>query len=487
MQRKEFLKRLGVASIVLPILSNCSEGDDVTPSPSITSFTPTSGVVGATVIITGTNFSSTLANNAVSFNGIPGAVTAATTTQLTVTVPSGATTGVITVTVNSKTAISASDFTVTTASSTAPAIISFTPTSGATGATVVIAGTNFSTALANNTVTINGAAAAVTAATTTQLTVTVPTGATATGKVTVTVNSNVATSTADFTVIAAGSTAPTIASFTGSGAVGSSIVITGTNFSTTASSNTVAINGIAATVTAATATQLTLTVPPGATSGVISVTVNGVTVTSTSSFIVSSSTCVETDSETAGPFPTKDPSSLVLASIISDRTGVAFSMKITVQDKNNSCAALEGVLVDVWHCDKDGLYSEYGGTSMQTVDYTSFHFLRGRQTTDSNGMVGFASIFPGWYTSRATHIHVHIYDSTGKSLLVTQIGFPEGSGSAVNLVNASTANGYTKGMSGYTYNASDNVFTDSLDTEIGTVTGSVADGFILTHTIVVSA
>lgn len=202
---------------------------------------------------------------------------------------------------------------------------------------------------------------------------------------------------------------------------------------------------------------------------------------------IPSGDCTETDSETAGPFPTKSPSSLVMTNIVSDRAGIAFDIKITIQDKNNSCAALLGAIVDIWHCDKDGYYSEYGGTSMQSVDYTAVHFLRGRQTTDSNGMVGFTSIFPGWYTGRATHIHVHIYDANGNSLLVTQIGFPEGSGSAVNLVNASTANGYTKGMSGYTSNASDNIFADSQDTEIGTVTGSVADGFEITHTIVVDA
>jgi len=197
--------------------------------------------------------------------------------------------------------------------------------------------------------------------------------------------------------------------------------------------------------------------------------------------------CTATDSETAGPFPTKDPSSLVMVDIRSDRTGVPFEFTITVQDKNNNCAAHEGAIVDVWHCDKDGYYSEYGGTTMQTVDFTSVHFLRGRQVTNSNGQVGFTSIFPGWYSGRSTHIHVHIYDASGNSLLVTQIGFPEGSSSAVVLVNASSANGYTKGMTGYTYNSSDNIFSDSQDTEIGTINGSVAAGFTLTHTIVVSA
>ncbi|MDQ5930595.1 MAG: hypothetical protein QG594_2383 [Bacteroidota bacterium] len=193
--------------------------------------------------------------------------------------------------------------------------------------------------------------------------------------------------------------------------------------------------------------------------------------------------CSVTSSETAGPFPTKTPSSLVTANIVGDRTGIGFSINITIKNTNASCTVLAGAIVDIWHCDKDGYYSEYGGTNMQMADFTSYHFLRGRQTTNASGKVGFTSIFPGWYSGRATHIHVHIYNAAGTSLLVTQIAFPEGTGSAVALANASTANGYTKGMTGYTYNASDNVFSDSVANEMSTVTGSVAAGFVLEHTI----
>ncbi len=285
-------------------------------------------------------------------------------------------------------------------------------------------------------------------------------------------------------------TALSLASFSpSSGIVGSIFTIIGTNFNPTASLNVVTINGIQATVTSATSTQLTVLVPSGATSGAISVTVDGITVTSVSGFTITTtvSTCTATSNETEGPFPTKTPSSLVMTDIRSDRTGVDFSITITIQNKNNNCAALADAIVDIWHCDKDGYYSEYGGTSMQSIDYTAVHFLRGRQTTDTNGMVAFKSIFPGWYQSRATHIHVHIYNSSGVSLLVTQIAFPEGTDSAVAVVNASTANGYSKGMSGYTYNASDNVFSDSIANELGSITGSLANGFALTHTIVVSA
>jgi len=192
--------------------------------------------------------------------------------------------------------------------------------------------------------------------------------------------------------------------------------------------------------------------------------------------------------ETEGPFPTHTPSSLARSDIRADRTGVLLTINISITNSKNSCAALSGALVDIWHCDKDGYYSEYGGTSMQSADFTTVHFLRGRQTTDANGLVTFTSIFPGWYRGRATHIHVHIFNAAGNSLLITQIAFPEGSGSAVALVNASTANGYTKGMSGYTYNAADGVFgDDSTGSEIATVSGSVAAGYTLTKTITVAA
>lgn len=189
--------------------------------------------------------------------------------------------------------------------------------------------------------------------------------------------------------------------------------------------------------------------------------------------------CTPANTETAGPFPTITPASLVRSNIIGTRTGVPFTINITVKNTNNACAALSGVIVDIWHCDKDGNYSQYGGTAMQPTDYTAQDFLRGRQTTDSAGLVSFTSIFPGWYTSRATHIHVHVYTASGTTLAITQIAFPEASDSAVVTVNAATAAGYTKGMSGYTYNAADNVFSDGTDTEMSTVTGTVAAGYVL--------
>jgi len=80
----------------------------------ITSFTPGGGPVGTTVTINGTDFSATPNSNIVKFNGTQATVTNATTKQLVVTVPAGATSGKISVTVNGKTATSATDYAVTT-------------------------------------------------------------------------------------------------------------------------------------------------------------------------------------------------------------------------------------------------------------------------------------------------------------------------------------------------------------------------------------
>lgn len=81
-------------------------------APTISSFNPSSGLVGSTVVITGTNFSTVPANNTVRFNGVPATVTNATSNSLTVTVPAGATSGLISVVVNWLTATNSSAFTV---------------------------------------------------------------------------------------------------------------------------------------------------------------------------------------------------------------------------------------------------------------------------------------------------------------------------------------------------------------------------------------
>ena len=172
---KNLLSKIIILSAFIALFISCSSSDSATPTPvdtkpTISSFSPQSAGLGSTITITGTNFSTTAANNVVTINGVTATVTAATATQLSVTVPACSGTGDVKVTVGSTTATAASQFTFVSP----PTITSIWPLSGGYGSTVVITGTNFSTTAANNKVTINGVDATVTAATATQLTVTVP-------------------------------------------------------------------------------------------------------------------------------------------------------------------------------------------------------------------------------------------------------------------------------------------------------------------------
>lgn len=89
------------------------EDPDPVVVPEITAISPTSGTVGTEVTITGRNFSGTVNENAIAFNGVSSAATTASATQLVTLVPNNATTGVVSVTVNGKKADGPS-FTVTT-------------------------------------------------------------------------------------------------------------------------------------------------------------------------------------------------------------------------------------------------------------------------------------------------------------------------------------------------------------------------------------
>jgi protocatechuate 3,4-dioxygenase beta subunit len=195
-----------------------------------------------------------------------------------------------------------------------------------------------------------------------------------------------------------------------------------------------------------------------------------------------SANCDVTNSEIPGPFPIRRPNDLITSNIVSDRVGVPLEINITVRNVNANCNFLPGALVDIWQCDKDGYYSEYGGNGSQSVNLTNVHFLRGRQTTDSAGLAAWTSIFPGWYPGRAPHIHVHIYSSSGTSLLVTQIAFPKEICDTVYRQGVYSSHGLQD-----TTNERDMVFSDEVANEMGRISGSVANGFELNHTINVRA
>jgi protocatechuate 3,4-dioxygenase beta subunit len=190
----------------------------------------------------------------------------------------------------------------------------------------------------------------------------------------------------------------------------------------------------------------------------------------------SSTDCTVNPTETEGPYPTHSPSSYVIKDIKAGKSGVNMTANITIKNKNTGCGALQGAIVDIWHCDADGNYSEYGSL-------TTSHFLRGRQSADANGLVSFETIFPGWYSGRAVHIHVHVYNASGKSLLVTQIAFPA---TVCDTVFTTATSFYKRGKADTT-NGRDGIFSDGYSTQLASMSGDITKGMVMTHNIVVSA
>jgi hypothetical protein len=234
-------------------------------TPTFGGFSPTSGNVGASVIITGTGFTGV---SVVQFSGTSAAFTVNSDTQITATVPDGALKGMITVVAPGGTAVSSTDFKVQ------PLVSSFSPTSGPVGTVVTISGSAFSGA---TTVTFNSVLASFTVVDYHTITAVVPCcGASGSIKVTTPGGSG---SKGGFKV------PPTITSFSpGSGPVASSVVITGTAFT---GATSVTINNVVATFTVDSDTQITVVVPAGATTGKIKVTTGGGSVSSSTSFTVS--------------------------------------------------------------------------------------------------------------------------------------------------------------------------------------------------------
>lgn len=89
------------------------------------------------------------------------------------------------------------------------------------------------------------------------------------------------------------------------------------------------------------------------------------------------------------------------------RPGVPLALTFLVSTvKDNACQPLPGVMVDIWHCDAQGAYSDANDNNFG--DQRGKQFLRGYQVTDANGLARFTTIYPGWYQGRAVHIHFKI-------------------------------------------------------------------------------
>lgn len=181
--------------------------------------------------------------------------------------------------------------------------------------------------------------------------------------------------------------------------------------------------------------------------------------------------CTLYPEQTEGPFYLD--AKLLRRDITEGRSGTPLRLELRVVSAT-SCAALTGVAVDVWHCDAAGLYSGYRG-QLGGVNSSGATFLRGTQVTDDEGRVVFATVFPGWYPGRTTHVHFKVH-ATATAEATSQIYFPEQVTSAVYESPPYRARGPKD-----TSNAADHIArTSRPEAPLATVTGDAARGLVAT-------
>jgi len=202
----------------------------------------------------------------------------------------------------------------------------------------------------------------------------------------------------------------------------------------------------------------------------------------------------EIPQETAGPYPgdeSNGPNVLAESGVVRQdirssfgslsgtAEGVPLTIDMTITDVSG--AALPGAAVYVWHCNRSGGYSLY--------DIEDQNYLRGVQVADDTGKVRFTSIFPAAYAGRWPHIHFEVFSAAdqatmGQNAITTsQIALPE---AICREVYATAGYEDSVGNLAETSLASDNVFSDGADSQLATVTGSVAAGLTAALTVPVA-
>jgi protocatechuate 3,4-dioxygenase beta subunit len=131
-------------------------------------------------------------------------------------------------------------------------------------------------------------------------------------------------------------------------------------------------------------------------------------------------TCSLLPEQTAGPFPLDEQ--FVRRDITEGYPGHPLRLGFRVVDVD--CAPVAGAAVEVWHADATGDYSAFadGGGGKDEAEGTTF--LRGTQVAGDDGIVEFASIYPGWYPGRAVHVHLRVHRDD-EIVLTSQVYFDE--------------------------------------------------------------
>jgi hypothetical protein len=303
-------------------------------TPTITSLSKVLVQIGIPITITGTNFGSSRGSSTVTFNGILATPTGWSDTGIATTVPPGATTGYVVVTVGGV----QSNQELFAIVPPLPTITSLSQSSGAAGAPVTIYGSTFGAPQGTGTVTLNGLSAPVTGWGDSEVTINVPNNATS-GALIVTAG-GVPSDSEPFTVIGPAVTGLSV----DAGAVGDSITVYGAGFGSTQSDSAIAFNGIAATPASWSDMTIVVPVPTGATTGPIAVAVAGVSSSSTTFTVGPPDTITglsisspANGASVGGPYAAVTGSITGVASGIDPVTVTCNSVSATLTTTNFSC------------------------------------------------------------------------------------------------------------------------------------------------------
>jgi protocatechuate 3,4-dioxygenase beta subunit len=107
--------------------------------------------------------------------------------------------------------------------------------------------------------------------------------------------------------------------------------------------------------------------------------------------------------------------------------------------------------------------------------------LRGYQTTDSNGVVTFKTIVPGWYSGRAPHIHVMIRTLSSSGAVLTEFTTQLFLDQTFLDALMTTVSPYSSRGLADTTNATDRLFTTS--TELTLANASTGSGYTASITL----
>ncbi|KAI8069323.1 Intradiol ring-cleavage dioxygenase [Gongronella butleri] len=118
-------------------------------------------------------------------------------------------------------------------------------------------------------------------------------------------------------------------------------------------------------------------------------------------------TCILTPEVTQGPYYVDNE--VLRANVTEGQPGVPLKLDLLVMNIN-TCEPYPNAAVTIWHANSTGVYSGY-----EVEGTAGANFLRGAQITNDSGVVAFDSVFPGWYTGRAVHIHTMVHINGSKA------------------------------------------------------------------------